>query len=84
MAARPGDLNFAHVREYVDRIDTVEDADIAAAVRWLFLRAKIVAEPSGAATVAAALHASAAYAAPVVAIVSGGNLDPGDLPKYLS
>ncbi len=84
MAARPGDLNFAHVREFVDRIDTVEDADIAAAVRWLFLRAKIVAEPSGAATVAAALHASAAYAGPVVAIVSGGNLDPGDLPKYLS
>lgn len=84
MAARPGDLNFAHVREYVDRIDTVDDADIAAAVRWLFLRAKIVAEPSGAATVAAALLASAAYAGPVVAIVSGGNLDPGDLPKYLS
>jgi len=83
MAARPGDLNFAHVQRYVDRIDTVEDSDIAAAVRWLFLRAKIVAEPSGAATVAAALNPSAAYAAPVVAIVSGGNLDPGDLNKYL-
>src|SRR3954469_15241304 len=71
MAARPGDLNFAHVREFVDRIDTIDDSDIAAAVRWLFLRAKIVAEPSGAATVAAALHGSANYDGPVVAIVSG-------------
>jgi threonine dehydratase len=84
MAARPGDLNFAHVRKFVDRIDTVEDREIAAAVRWLFLRAKIVAEPSGAATVAAALSPSVSYEAPVVAIVSGGNLDPADLPKYLS
>ena len=83
MAARPGDLTFAHVRTFVDRIDTVDDRDIAAAVRWLFTRAKIVAEPSGAATVAAALQDSAAYRAPVVAIVSGGNLDPADLAKYL-
>jgi len=81
MAARPGDLNFAHVRTFVDRIDTVEDSEIAAAVRWLFVRAKIVAEPSGAATVAAALKRD--YEGPVVAIVSGGNLDPGDLSKYL-
>src|SRR4029077_14931351 len=46
MAVRPGDLNFAHVKAYVDRLMTVEDADIAAAVRWLITRAKIVAEPS--------------------------------------
>jgi len=83
MAARPGDLNFAHVRRFVDRIDTVDDAEIIEAVRWLFVRAKMVAEPSGAATVAAALRSSASYEPPVVAIVSGGNLDPGDLSKYL-
>ena len=82
MAVRPGDLNFAHVRKFVDRIDTVDDAEIAAAVRWLFVSAKIVAEPSGAATVAAALRESATYTPPVVAIVSGGNLDPADLAKY--
>ena len=82
MAARPGDLNFAHVRKFVDRIDTVDDSEIAAAVRWLFLRAKIVAEPSGAASVAAALRESAAYPSPVVAIISGGNLAPEDLAKY--
>jgi len=83
MAARPGDLNFAHVKQFVDRIDTVDDSEIVDAVRWLFVRAKIVAEPSGAATVAAALRSSASYAPPVVAIVSGGNLDPGDISKYL-
>jgi len=84
MAARPGDLNFAHVQRFVDRIDTVDDEQIAAAVRWLFLRAKIVAEPSGAATVAAALSDTATYDGPVVAIVSGGNLDPSDLSKYVA
>ena len=84
MAVRPGDLTFAHVRQFVDRIVTVDDADIAAAVRWLFERAKIVAEPSGAATVAAALRADARYAPTVVAILSGGNLDPGDAARYLT
>jgi threonine dehydratase len=83
MAVRPGDLNFAHVRRFVDRIVTVEDHEIAAAVRWLFERAKIVAEPSGAATVAAALRADARFEPTVVAIVSGGNLDPADAAKYL-
>jgi threonine dehydratase len=82
MAVRPGDLTFAHVRTFVDRIDTVDDAEIAAAVRWLFFSARIVVEPSGAATVAAALRESAAYTPPVVAIISGGNLDPADLAKY--
>jgi threonine dehydratase len=84
MAVRPGNLNFAHVRQFVDRLVTVEDAEIAAAVRWLFERAKIVAEPSGAATVAAALRADARYDPTIVAIVSGGNLDPADAPKYLT
>jgi threonine dehydratase len=84
MAVRPGDLNFAHVRKFVERIDLVDDTEIAAAVRWLFVSAKIVAEPSGAATVAAALRGEATYTPPVVAIVSGGNLDPADLAKYTS
>lgn len=82
MAVRPGDLNFAHVCRFVDRIDTVEDSEIASAVRWLYERAEIVAEPSGAATVAAAIRATSDYATPVVAIISGGNLGPEDLAKY--
>jgi len=83
MAVRPGDLNFLHVQRFVDRIVTVDDPAIADAVVWLFTRAKVVAEPSGAATVAAALAPDAKYKEPVVAVISGGNLDPADLDKYL-
>lgn len=84
MAVRPGDLNFAHVRKFVDRLDTIGDEAIAAAVGWLYTHADVLAEPSGAATVAAALAANADYREPIVAIVSGGNLDPADLSRYLA
>ena len=82
MAVRPGELNFVHVRRFVDRLVTVDDEQIAAAVGWLFAKAKIVAEPSGAASVAAALVAEPPFASPTVAIVSGGNLSAEDLVKY--
>jgi threonine dehydratase len=82
LAVRPGDLNFAHVRQFVDRLVTVEDAAIASAVGWVFATSRIVAEPSGAASVAAALEATPPFAGPAVAIISGGNLAPEDLLKY--
>jgi len=71
---RPGDLTFAHVRRFVDRVVTVEDGQIVDAVLWTFDHARIVAEPSGAASVAAALAGAAGVDGPVVAIVSGGNM----------
>jgi len=74
MPVRPGDLTFAHVRQFVDKIVTVTDLQIVDAVLWLFSSAKIVAEPSGAATVAAALTAKPRLRGPVVAIISGGNI----------
>jgi threonine dehydratase len=82
MAVRPGELNFAHVRRFVDRIVLVDDEAIAEAVVWLFTQAEILAEPSGATAVAAALAHGAAVEGPVVAVISGGNLDPADLQKY--
>ncbi|HEY2431773.1 MAG TPA: threonine/serine dehydratase [Vicinamibacterales bacterium] len=84
LAVRPGELNFAIVRQFVDRLETVEEHEIASAFRWLFCDAKIVAEPSGAVTVAAALRDSATFAPPVVAVISGGNLDPSMLTALLS
>ena len=60
LPVRPGDLTFAHAAALVDEIVTVDDAAIAAAVRWLAERAKLVAEPSGAASVAAAMRGTAA------------------------
>lgn len=74
MPVRPGDLTFAHVRRFVDAIVTVTDLQIVDAVLWLFSNAKLVAEPSGAATVAAALVAKPRLPGPAVAIVSGGNI----------
>jgi threonine dehydratase len=78
MPVRPGDLTFAHVQKFVDGVITVEDEDIASAVLWIFANAKLVAEPSGAATTAAvlagALDAALPVSGPVVAIVSGGNM----------
>ena len=53
LALRPGDLTFAHVQAFVDEVVTVSDDEIAAAVKWLFHEASLVAEPSGAAAVAA-------------------------------
>jgi threonine dehydratase len=73
LTLRPGDLTFAHVRAFVDEVVTVDDQSMIAAVKWLFHEARVVAEPSGAAAVAAALHAAAPAA---VAVVSGGNVDP--------
>lgn len=83
LTLRPGDLTFAHVKAFVDRVVTVTDEQIAAAVRWLFRNSRIVAEPSGAATTAAVL-AHGAPAAVTVAVVSGGNVAPDDFARYIA
>jgi threonine dehydratase len=74
MPVRPGDITFAHAQKFVDEVITVTDDQIIDAVLWLFSKAKIVAEPSGAATVAAALFGGVECAGPLIAIVSGGNM----------
>ena len=75
MPVRPGDLTFAHVQRYVDEIVTVTDAQIIDAVLWLYSAAGILAEPSGAASVAAALAGAGPGGGAVVAIISGGNME---------
>ena len=72
MPVRPGDITFEHARQFVDEVVTVEDTQIIEAMLWLFTSAKIVAEPSGSATVAAALNGAAQGV--TVAIISGGNV----------
>src|SRR6201997_68186 len=44
-----GNLNFEHVRAYVDDIITVKEEEIAEAMRVLLYRARLTPEPSGAA-----------------------------------
>ncbi|PRI10230.1 threonine ammonia-lyase [Leucobacter massiliensis] len=74
--ARPGELNFAAVREYVDEIVTVSDDDIARAIVVLLERAKMVVEPAGAAGVAAMLAGKVQAKGATATILSGGNIDP--------
>jgi threonine dehydratase len=73
-----GDRNFLHVLEFTDGVVTVSEDEIYEALRTILKHSNIVAEPSGAVAVAAALfHAKdLPPAKKVVAVVSGGNLDP--------
>ncbi|HEX5201935.1 MAG TPA: threonine ammonia-lyase [Actinoplanes sp.] len=74
---RPGDLTFAHVSKLVDEVVTVTDDDLSAALLMLVERHKMVVEPAGAAGVAALMTGAVVPAdGPVVAILSGGNIDP--------
>lgn len=79
----PGTLTLAHVTERVDQVVTVSDEAIARAVLVLVERAKQVVEPAGAATVAALLAGARQLPQPVVAILSGGNVDPLLLLKII-
>ncbi len=84
MAVRPGDITFPHVQALVDEVVTIEDPAILDALRWLFHEAKLVVEPSGAITVAAALAGLARKGGgPAVAVLSGGNVAPEAFAKYV-
>ena len=84
LAVRPGDLNFAHVRAFVDEIVTVDDQQIGSAMGWLFRTARQVVEPSGAVTVAAIMagFGTPAMQGETVAVLSGGNVEPATVMKY--
>jgi threo-3-hydroxy-L-aspartate ammonia-lyase len=82
--SRVGELNFATIRELVDDIVTVTDEEILSAVRTLVNGAKLVAEPSGAVAPAAVLTGRTGLRdTNIVAIVSGGNIDPARLRSCL-
>lgn len=73
---RPGELTLAHVETLVDEVLTVTDEQLASAVVHLLERAKLVVEPAGAAAVAALLAGEVDGPGPIVATLSGGNIDP--------
>ncbi|HET7270561.1 MAG TPA: threonine/serine dehydratase [Rubrobacter sp.] len=83
---RLGDAPFEHVRAFVDDIVTVKEEEILDAMRRLALRVRLVAEPSGAVTFAAHLfHRDELPASRLtVAVISGGNVEPGLLAEVLA
>jgi len=81
-----GELTFEHVRALAADVVTVTDAEIARAMTFLLSRAKLLAEPAGAAAVAALLAGKVPVqpSDKVVAVVSGGNVDLDRLPDLLA
>ena len=72
-----GEINFEHIRKYVDEIVTVTEDEIRHAMRRLLFSARVLAEPSGAVTTAAAMfHAEELPAGRTVAVLTGGNIEP--------
>lgn len=77
MTDRPGELTFP-INRRVDRVETVSDAEVAAAVRYAFRVLKLVVEPGGAVSLAALLAGKVPARDRTTALVlSGGNVDPG-------
>jgi len=81
LTLRPGELTFAHAQAFVDDLVTVSEEQIRDAVRWLHRTAGLVVEPSGAAATAAVLGTGPRHDG-VVAVVSGGNVEPDDFARY--
>ncbi|MFD5496642.1 threonine ammonia-lyase [Streptomyces sp. NPDC001812] len=80
---RPGDVPFGIVEHLVDEVRTVTESELSAALLLCLERAKLVVEPAGASPVAALLSRPDAFAGPVVAVLSGGNVDPVLMERVL-
>lgn len=72
----PGAYTLSHIEVLVDDVVTVTDDEIAAAVVLLLERAKLVVEPAGAAPIAALMAGRVSTSGPVMAVLTGGNIDP--------
>lgn len=76
-----GERNFRIITEQVDGIVTVSEENIVAAMRMIWERMKIIIEPSSAVPLAAILEGKIDVRNKKTGIIlSGGNLDLGNLP----
>jgi len=83
--ASPGELTFPIVQRYVEDVLLVSEREIAEAVVFLIERCKILVEPSGAVTVAAAMFGKVpSKNKKVVAVLSGGNIDKQRLTEIFA
>ncbi|HEY7358878.1 MAG TPA: pyridoxal-phosphate dependent enzyme, partial [Ktedonobacterales bacterium] len=85
-AGYTGEVNLALFQRYVDAVVQIEDEAVDRVIALLAERCKLVVEPAGAATVAAILEGKVPVKAgeKVVAVLSGGNIDPKRLAGILS
>jgi threonine dehydratase len=80
---KPGDVPFKIIQQHVDEIRTVSEASLARALLLTLERSKLQVEAGGIAAVAAILDDPDAFEGPVVATLSGGNIDPLLLNRVL-
>ena len=84
LGVRIGARPFAHLERYCDDVVQVDDNAIRRAMRFLLDRMKLVAEPSGAITLAAILDGIATPSGPTVAVLSGGNIEWDGLMEVIA
>ncbi|EBA12418.1 threonine ammonia-lyase [Roseobacter sp. CCS2] len=81
---KPGDLTFPIMQEHCGPGVVVSEEDCMRAVGLAFDRLRIVVEPGGAAALAAALfHPDTSEGDAVIAVATGGNVDPDVFAKAL-
>ena len=80
----PSQRTLAHLLEYADDMVTVADESLAEAMRLLLTRLKTVAEPSGAAGLAALLEQPQLACGQTVVLICGGNVDPALLSDIIA
>ncbi|MEZ6244157.1 MAG: pyridoxal-phosphate dependent enzyme [Phycisphaerales bacterium] len=82
----PGRYTFALVRAHADGMRTVSDAELAAATLLCLERLRLVVEPTGALAIAGLIregrsNPEGVRGRRIGAIISGGNIDPGMIPR---
>ena len=83
-APMAGDVTYPIVKHYVDDVVLVTDDEIMAAMREILFSAKLLAEGGGAAATAAILSGKLKLdGRRVVAVMSGGNVDPTRVSEVL-
>lgn len=81
---QPGALTFSLIEKYVDDVVTVSDAEIASTLLLLLEREKQVVEPSGAASLAAAINGKVDVKGKrIICLLSGGNIDVSFIYKIV-
>ncbi len=72
----PGEITFPIIREHVEEVLLVSEQEIRETVKFLLMRMKILAEPSGAVAAAAVLYGKLPAGVERAGVVlSGGNVD---------
>ena len=81
----PGALTFPILQKNAEAVLTVSEEEIVEAMRLILFRLKMLVEPTGAVAAAAALFGKLPEGVERVGVVlSGGNVDPEALARFLS